>query len=117
MLLSDVAPSFGAAYNQSMTREEWLKAVYLAACRVAEKHGAGLRKALESKDDDGRVRDEIFQAAADAIAAGGELWPFIVFSRRPEPKTDAWRKASSFEGAVVQVAVAAHDGGDAFLSE
>jgi hypothetical protein len=39
-----------------MERNDWLQAVYEAACRVAEKHGAGLRGALESKDDAGELR-------------------------------------------------------------
>jgi hypothetical protein len=86
-------------------RNEWLKAVYVAACQVAEKHGPGLRAALESRD--GRLDATVFQVAADAIAQSGELWPFITFSRHPEPAADAWRQAASFEGAAVQVAVAA----------
>jgi len=88
-------------------RNEWLKAVYLAACQVAEKHGPGLRAALSAPDGDGRIDAEIFQVAADVIARSGELWPFITFSRHPEPAADAWRRAASFEGAAVQVAVAA----------
>jgi hypothetical protein len=90
-----------------MDRAEWLKAVYTAACRVAERHGAGLRKALESRNDDGKVADDIFHVAADTIAASSDLWPFIVFSRHPEPLKDDWRRATNFESAVVQVAVAA----------
>lgn len=90
-----------------MNRDEWLKAVYQAACRVAERHGRGLRAAVESRDDDGRLAGEIQQVAAESIAAGGELWPFIVFSAHPEPAAADWRAAPSFEGAVVRVAVAA----------
>jgi len=90
-----------------MQRNDWLKAVYEAACRVAEKHGPGLRKALESKDDAGELRGEVQHIAAETIAAGGELWPFIVYSGHPEPPGADWRSAPSFEGAVVRVATAA----------
>lgn len=90
-----------------MDRNEWLKAVYVAACQVAEKYGPGLRSALESRAGDGRLDTAVFQVAADAIARAGELWPFITFSRHPEPAANAWRQAASFEGAAVQVAVAA----------
>ena len=90
-----------------MERSAWLKAVYEAACRVAEKHGAGLRQAVESKDDAGELRNEVQQVAADTIAAAGELWPFITYSAHPEPPEAGWRAAPSFEGAAVRVATAA----------
>lgn len=90
-----------------MERNEWLKAVYEAACRVAEKHGPGLRQAIESKDDGGELPNEVLQIAAETIAASGELWPFITFSAHPEPPGADWRGAPSFEGAVVRVATAA----------
>jgi len=90
-----------------MERSDWLKAVYEAACRVAEKHGPGLHRAIESKDDGGELRNEVRQIAAETIAASGELWPFITFSAHPEPPEADWRGASSFEGAVVRVATAA----------
>jgi hypothetical protein len=90
-----------------MERNDWLKAVYVAACRVAEKHGSGLRKAIESKDDGGELRNEVQQIAAEVIAASGELWPFITFSGHPEPPGADWRAAPSFEGAAVRVATAA----------
>jgi len=89
-----------------MDRSEWLKAVYLAACRVAEKHGAGLRAAVESADDAG-LHGEVRQIAAETIAASAELWPFIQFSAHPEPPGADWRGAPSFEGAAVRVATAA----------
>jgi hypothetical protein len=90
-----------------MERSEWLKAVYEAACRVAEKHGAGLRRTIEAEDDAGELRNEVQQVAAETIAAGGEIWPFIVFSAHPEPPEADWRSAPSFEGAVVRAATAA----------
>jgi hypothetical protein len=90
-----------------MDRDEWLKAVYGAACRVAEKHGRGLRAAVESRDDDGRLAGEVGQVAAETIAASRALWPFIVYSAHPEPPGADWRAAPSFEGAAVRVAVAA----------
>jgi len=90
-----------------MDRSEWLKAVYLAACRVAEKHGPGLRAAVESRDDAGELRAEVQEVAAATIAASAELWPFIVHSAHPEPPEAEWRGAPSFEGAAVRVAAAA----------
>jgi hypothetical protein len=90
-----------------MERSAWLKAVYEAACRVAEKHGQGLRKAIESKDDAGELRDEVRLIAAETIAAAGELWPFITYSAHPEPPEAEWRASPSFEGAAVRVATAA----------
>ena len=90
-----------------MERNDWLKAVYLAACRVAEKHGPGLRRAIESDDGSGELHNEIQQIAAETIAAAGELWPFITYSAHPEPPQADWRAAPSFEGAVVRVATAA----------
>jgi len=90
-----------------MDRSEWLKAVYLAACRVAEKHGSGLRAAVESAADANELRQEIQQVAAATIAASSAIWPFITFSAHPEPAEAEWRGAPSFEGAAVRVAVAA----------
>ncbi|HOX06363.1 MAG TPA: hypothetical protein PK280_08175 [Planctomycetota bacterium] len=90
-----------------MERNEWLKAVYEAACRVAEKHGSGLRRAIESEAGAGELHGEVRQVAAETIAAAGELWPFIVHSAHPEPPGIDWRSAPSFEGAAVRVATAA----------
>jgi hypothetical protein len=90
-----------------MERSDWLKAVYEAACRVAEKHGPGLRKALESRDDDGRLSEEIDQTAAEVIAGSGEIWDYLRYSRHQEPPRDDWRRAPTFEGALVRAAVAA----------
>ena len=90
-----------------MERSEWLKVVYEAACRVAEKHGPGLRAAVESRDDDGALAGEVAEVAAEVIAAHREIWPFIRHSAHPEPPTDEWRGAGSFEGAVVRAAAAA----------
>ena len=90
-----------------MEREDWLKGVYVAACEVAGKHGSGLREAIESKDDDGSLSREVSEVAADIIANTGEIWEFIRHSRHPEPASDDWRKASTFEGAVLRAAVSA----------
>ena len=90
-----------------MERKEWLKVVYEAACRVAERHGPGLRSAVESKDDDGALSGEVFEVASQIIAAHREIWPFLQHSRHPEPSDDEWRRAGSFEGALIQAAVAA----------
>jgi hypothetical protein len=90
-----------------MERSEWLKAVYEAACRVAERHGPRLRQAVEGTDDDCWLSREVGQVAAEAIAGRADLWDFIRHSRHPEPASDEWRKAPSFEGAVLRAAVAA----------
>lgn len=100
-------PVRGRPIIPAMERAEWLKAVYEAACRVAEKHGPGLREALESRDDDGRLSREIDQAAAEVIAGSREIWDFLRHSRHPEPPADDWRRAPSFEGALIRAAVAA----------
>ena len=93
-----------------MERSEWLKQVYEAACRLAEKHGPGLRAAMESGDADGSLAGRIASTAAEVIAAEREIWPFIHFSRHSEPAGDEWRGAPSFEGAVIRVAVWALSG-------
>ncbi len=90
-----------------MERKEWLKVIYEAACQVAERHGPGLRSAVESKDDDGALAGEISEVASELIAANREIWPFIQHSAHPEPPGDGWRRAASFEGAVVHATVAA----------
>jgi len=90
-----------------MERNEWLKAVYEAACRVAERHGPGLRKAVESSDDDGSLSREVAEVASEVIAGNADIWDFIRHSRHPEPTSDDWRGAPSFEGAVVRAAVSA----------
>jgi hypothetical protein len=90
-----------------MERTEWLKAVYEAACRVAEKHGPGLRAAVESRDDDGRLSREVDEVAAEVLAGNPDLWDFLRYSRHPEPASDEWRRAPTFEGAVVRAAAAA----------
>ncbi|MHC4914358.1 MAG: hypothetical protein ACYTGB_02620 [Planctomycetota bacterium] len=90
-----------------MERSAWLKTVYEAACRVAEKHGPGLRKAVESRDDDGRLAGEVAEVASEVIAGCTDIWDFVRYSRHPEPVSDEWRRASTFEGAVVRAAVSA----------
>ncbi len=90
-----------------MERNEWLKVVYEAGCRVAEKYGPGLRKAVESSDDDGQLSREVTEAASEVIAGNADIWDFIRYSRYPEPASDDWRSAPSFEGAVVRAAVTA----------
>jgi hypothetical protein len=90
-----------------MERNEWLRVVYEAACRVAEKHGPGLRQAVESRDDDGTLSGEVAEVATEVIAGTAEIWDFIRHSGHPEPASDEWRGAASFEGAVVRAAVAA----------
>jgi hypothetical protein len=89
-----------------MERTEWLKAVYEAACRVAENHGPGLRAAVEGRDD-GQLAGEVNQVATETLAASTDLWPFLRYSRHPEPGSDDWRRAPTFEGAVVRAAAAA----------
>ncbi len=100
-------PGRGRPIIAVMERNEWLKVIYEAACQVAEKHGAGLRSAVESKDDAGALAREIGQVASELIAANREIWPFIKHSAHPEPPGDEWRQAGSFEGALVHAAVAA----------
>ena len=100
-------PARGRPIIPAMERAEWLKAVYEAACRVAEKHGPGLRAALESRDDDGRLSGEVAQSAAEVIAGSREIWDYLRYSRHPEPAGDDWRRAPTFEGALIRAAVAA----------
>lgn len=89
-------------------RDEWVKLVYEAACRVAERHGPGLRAAVEGTGDgDGRLGTIVGQVAAEAIAARSDLWGFLQHSAHAEAAGDDWRKAPSFEGAVVRAASAA----------
>jgi hypothetical protein len=90
-----------------MDRTEWLKVVYEAACKVAERHGPGLRKAVEARDDDGRLSREVAEVASEVIAGEGEIWDFIRHSRHPEPASEDWRRTATFEGAVVRAAVSA----------
>ncbi len=90
-----------------MERSEWLKTVYEASCRVAEKHGPGLRKAVESRDDDGRLAGEVTEVASEVIAGCADIWDFIRYSRHPEPASDEWRRSQTFEGAVIRAAVSA----------
>lgn len=100
-------PGPGRSIIVAMERKEWLKVIYEAACQVAERHGSGLRSAVESKDDDGAFAGEISGVASGLIAASRDIWPFIQHSAHPEPPGDGWRRAGSFEGAVVHAAVAA----------
>lgn len=93
-----------------MERSDWVKTVYLAACRVAERHGPGLKAAVGAAPGDERLEELIFREAAAAIAASAQIWPFIQFSAHSEPADDGWRRAASFEGAVVQAAVSALGG-------
>ena len=90
-----------------MDRDEWVKLVYGAACRVAEKHGPGLRAAVESADDDVRLTGVIDQVAAETLSARSDIWGFLQHSAHAEACGDEWRRAPSFEGALVRAASAA----------
>lgn len=90
-----------------MDRDEWVKLVYEATCRVAERHGPGLRRAVESGSGDGRLSGIIDQVAAETISARGDIWVFLQHSAHAGACGDEWRRAPSFEGAVVRAASAA----------